>query len=127
MTATVRASTGIGWTEGVGSADVAWGQAPGAVTGLTMTPDDPVAPTRAVVAWGAPTDGGIGIDSYRLCFSINGGPQRCETTTGSPYEERLDRVGPTTTGDVVTVVVTATNFRGTGPEASASFTVGATP
>lgn len=127
VTATVRASTGIGWTEGVGSADVAWGQAPGAVTGLTMTPDDPVAPTRAVVAWGAPTDGGIGIDSYRLCFSINGGPQRCETTTGSPYEERLDRVGPTTTGDVVTVVVTATNFRGTGPEASASFTVGATP
>ncbi len=129
VTATVTASTNLGSTAGDSTVTVQWGQPPSAVQGLGITPDDPVAPTRATVSWTAPADdGGIGVDAYQLCWAVNGVDQRCSDES-APYTTRLDRVGlrDPQPGDVVTVTVTPRNGRGPGPATSASFTVQPAP
>ena len=93
VTATVTAETSIGATTGSGGADVAWGQAPGAVTGLTITPDDPVsADARRGVLGRADRRR----HRHRLLPAVLQRQRRsaaCQTATGSPYEQRLDRIG----------------------------------
>ena len=96
------------------------------MTGLTITPDDPVPPTRADVSLGRADRRRHRHRPYRLCFSVNGGPPTVPARPpGRRTSERLDRIGlpDPQPGDQVTVTVTATNVRGTGPAESASFTV----
>ena len=74
VTATVTASTGLGSAADDESTDVSWGQPPSVVQNLTITPDDATAPTRVSAVWSLPAnDGGIGVDSYRVCWVVNGG------------------------------------------------------
>ncbi|MBO3084009.1 Ig-like domain-containing protein [Cellulomonas fengjieae] len=126
VTATVTARTAIGATEGTAAAEVSWGQAPGAVQGLTITSDDPASPERVSVAWSVPaSDGGIGVDSYRVCWSVNGVEQTCDTVVGTTADKRLDRIGlpDPQPNDTVTVTVTAQNYRGAGQSTPATYTV----
>ena len=126
VTATVTARTNLGATDGTASTEVEWGRAPGAVADLNVTPNSATKPVSAVVDWTGPVDdGGIGVDNYQLCWAVNGVARECETTSRSPSDTRLDRVGVSglQPNDVVTVTVKAHNGRGDGPETSASFTV----
>ncbi|MDQ0373468.1 Ig-like domain-containing protein [Cellulomonas humilata] len=126
VTVTVTASTGLGSTDDDESTDVSWGQPPSFVQNLTITPDDTAAPTRVSAVWSLPAnDGGIGVDSYRVCWVVNGGsPQACGTTSGTTAAIDLDDLGLPTpqTGDTVEVTVTPSNARGAGPTASATYT-----
>lgn len=126
VTAVVTASTAVGSAQGSGYADVSWGQPPGAVQSLTITPDSTTAPTRVSAVWSPPaSDGGIGVGGYRVCWAVNGVEQRCDNTGGTTAEQRLDRIGlpAPAPDDTVTVTVTASNGRGAGPATSATYTV----
>ncbi|KQS97636.1 fibronectin type III domain-containing protein [Cellulomonas sp. Leaf395] len=131
VTATVTASTALGSTTGEGFTDVSWGQAPSIVRGLTITPDDATRPTSVSAVWSPPeTDGGLGVDGYRVCWAVNGGgAQGCSTIGATTADKDLDELGLPTPqpGNTVTVSVTPSNDRGDGPTASATYTVAVAP
>lgn len=129
VTAVVTASTALGSASDDESTDVSWGQPPGVVQGLTITADSTTAPTRVSAVWSPPaTDGGLGVDDYRVCWAVNGGtPQNCSIIGGTTASADLDDIGlPTPVpGNTVTVTVTPNNDRGAGPTATATYTVAA--
>ena len=131
VTATVTASTALGSTTGEGFTDVSWGQPPSIVRGLTITPDDATRPTSVSAVWSPPeTDGGLGVDGYRVCWAVNGGgAQGCSTIGATTADKDLDELGLPTPqpGNTVTVSVTPSNDRGDGPTASATYTVAVAP
>lgn len=51
-----------------------WGSAPGAPTGVTVTPDSTTDPTQLTVAWTEPADdGGLPISGYEVQWQVDGG------------------------------------------------------
>ncbi|MEZ0449774.1 Ig-like domain-containing protein [Cellulomonas sp. ICMP 17802] len=122
-TATVTASTTVGSTSNAASINAVWGQPPSVVRNLAVVSDDPTTPTRITVSWDAPAqDGGIGIDRYDVCWTVNGQDAGCQDTGGTSVQRRLsDFLAVPVPGDTVTATVSARNGRGSGPTASVDF------
>ncbi|ROS31032.1 fibronectin type III domain-containing protein [Cellulomonas sp. PhB150] len=100
-----------------------WGEPPGAVSGLSLSPDDTVAPTRLSAAWTAGPSGGASV-SFRVCWTVDGVDQKkCDDVDDTTASRTVGDLGDPAPGAVVKVVVTPHSSKGDGPSSAAEFTM----
>ncbi|MDM7853765.1 fibronectin type III domain-containing protein [Cellulomonas alba] len=89
-----------------------WGSAPGAVTDVTLTPDQATDPTQLTVAWTDPTDtGGLPITGHDVQWQVDGGAWTAwqDAPTAPVAIDKVLGPNPTPGDHTITVAIRASN------------------